>query len=347
MYKNNKGNIFDFHDLDAPLIYNVTCMIKGKKFTQLQESERIKIEVLLQQGTNCTQIARVLGRPVCTISREIKRNGPRLYRASRAHYFTGLRHRHKPKRVVFDQSMRSFIEIQLQSKRWSPELISVEGKKQHADFISAEWIYRWIWAMKFSMRKADKKYQLLYTFLKHGSGRKRRGRKRTARGNIIDRTWIEHRPRPANNRKRLGDMEADIILGKDRQPGLLVTIDRRSRKTWIRKLKTKDADYVIQKLTGICRKIGNVKTVTLDNDQSFAEHYRLAKLGIKTFFTHPYSSQEKGSVENRIGIIRMFFPKKTDFKMINDQQVKKVQQLINQRPLRMFNYRSPEEIHIS
>ena len=128
MYKNNKGNIFDFHDLDAPLIYNVTCMIKGKKFTQLQEGERIKIEVLLQQGMSLSAIARAINRPVCTISREVKRNGPRLYRASRAHYFTGLRHRNKPKRVVFDQSMRSFIEMQLQSKRWSPELISAEGK---------------------------------------------------------------------------------------------------------------------------------------------------------------------------------------------------------------------------
>jgi IS30 family transposase len=322
-------------------------MIKGKKFTQLQESERNKIEVLLQQGMSLSSIARAIDRPVCTVSREIKRNGPKLYGASRAQYFTGLRHRNKAKRIVFDQSMRSFIDLRLQSERWSPELISVEGKKWNADFISTEWIYRWIWRMKFSMRKADKKYQKLYTFLKHGSRRRRRGRMRTARGNIIDRAWIEHRPTSANNRRRNGDLEADIILGKDRRPGLLVALDRRSRKTWMRKLKTKDAAYVIKKLADICRKIGNVKTVTLDNDQSFARHYQLAKLGIKTFFTHPYSSQEKGSVENKIGIIRMFFPKKTDFKLVDDQQVRKVQNIINQRPMRMFNYRSPNEIHIS
>jgi IS30 family transposase len=322
-------------------------MIKGKKFTQLQEGERIKIEVLLQQGMSLSAIARAIKRPVCTISREIKRNGPKLYRASRAHYFTGLRHRNKPKRIVFDQSMRSFIDLQLRSKRWSPELISIEGKKRNTDFISTEWIYRWIWQMKFSLCRSDKKYQRLYKYLKHGSRRRRRGRIRTARGNIIGRTWIERRPEPANNRKRLGDLEADIILGKDRRPGLLVALDRRSRKIWIRKLKTKDADYVIKKLADICREAGNVKTLTLDNDQSFAEHYRLGKSGIKTFFTHPYSSQEKGSVENRIGIIRMFFPKKTDFKMVNSQQVKHVEYIINQRPMRLFNYKSPNEIHIS
>jgi IS30 family transposase len=322
-------------------------MIKVKKFTQLQESERTKIEVLLQQGMKVSAIAGAIGRPICTVSREIKRNGPKLYRASRAHYNTGLRHRNKSKHIVFDQSMRSFIDLQLRSKRWSPELISVEGKKHHADFISAEWIYRWIWRMKFSMCKSDKKHQQLYKYLKHGHRRKRRGRMRTARGNIIGRIWIEQRPESANDRKRTGDLEADIVLGKDRRPGLLVVLDRRSRKTWIRKLKTKNADYVINKLADMCRKIGNVKTVTLDNDQSFAAHYRLAESGIKTFFTHPYSSQEKGSVENRIGIIRMFFPKKTDFDLVSNRQVRQVEQILNQRPMRMFNYRSPNEIYIS
>jgi|SRR5687767_15031969 len=322
-------------------------MNKGKSFTHLSEEERIKIEVLLIQGLSLSAIARMLNRPVCTISREVKRNGPQLYRAVRAHYFTGLRHRQKRKHSVFDHEMRSFIELQLRLKRWSPELISVRGKKRRSDFISTEWIYQWIWAMKFSMCESDKKYQKLYKYLRHSSRRRRRGRKRNRRGNIIDRKWIEQRPKLANLRKRHGDLEADIILGKDRQPGLLVALDRRSRKTWLRKLKIKSTDYVMKKLADVCSEIGNVKTVTLDNDQSFAEHYRLNKTGISTFFTHPYSSQEKGSVENRIGIIRMFFPKKTDFRQVNEQQVRKIQNIINERPLRMFKYKCPNEIHIS
>lgn len=322
-------------------------MNKGKSFTHLSEEERIKIEVLLNQGLSISAIARILSRPVCTISREVKRNGPKLYRAVRAHYFTGLRHRQKRKHTVFDLEMRSFIELQLRLKRWSPELISVRGKERRSDFISTEWIYQWIWTMKFSMCESDKKYQKLYKYLRHSSRRRRRGRKRNRRGNIIDRRWIEQRPKLANLRKRHGDLEADIILGKDRQPGLLVALDRRSRKTWLRKLKIKSTDYVMKKLANICSEIGNVKTVTLDNDQSFAEHYRLNKKGVKTFFTHPYSSQEKGSVENRIGIIRMFFPKKTDFRQVNEQQVRQVQNLINERPLRMFKYKCPNEIYIS
>jgi len=322
-------------------------MNKVKSFTHLKEEERIKIEVLLNQGFSFGSIARTLKRPVSTISREIKRNGPQHYRAARAHYCTRLRHRQKRKHTVFDQEMKDFIQLRLRSKRWSPELISAMGRECRVDFISTEWIYHWIWKTKFSQARKDKPYRHLYEYLRHASRRRKRGRKRHMRGNIIDRKWIEQRPTVVDQRKRQGDLEADIILGKDRQPGLLVALDRSSRKTWIRKLKIKNTNYVINKLAGICTQIGNVKTITLDNDQSFAEHYRLNRIGIETFFTHPYSSQEKGSVENRIGIIRMSFPKQTDFRKVNDEQVRQVQKLINKRPLRMFNYNCPNEIHIS
>ena len=197
------------------------------------------------------------------------------------------------------------------------------------------------------MAAKDKKYQKLYQLLRHAHRRRKRGRKRNMRGNILHRKWIDQRPKIAAGRKRSGDLEADIVLGKNHQPGLLVALDRKSRKTWIRKLPTKDAAYVMEMLTDICSENGNVKTVTLDNDRSFTLHYRLHHLGVKTFFTHPYSSQEKGSVENRIGIIRMFFPKKTDFTKVTEKQIEEVQNIINQRPLRMFNYKSPNQIYKS
>jgi len=322
-------------------------MTKGKTFTHLSKEERIRIEVLLNEGLSLSSIARTLIRPVSTISREVRRNGARQYLATTAQYFNAKRHRQKRKHTVFDLEMKRFITKQLRVKKWSPELISALGRQWRDDFISHEWIYQWIWSMKFSQCKADKKHQSLFKYLRHASRKRKRGRKRNMRGNIIGRKWIEQRPKLANDRKRKGDMEADIILGKDRKPGLLVALDRRTRKTWIRKLPTKDATYVMKQVVDICSEIGDVKTVTFDNDQSFAQHYQLNKMGIRTFFTHPYSSQEKGSVENRIGIIRMFFPKQTDFSQVKHQQIKHVQKLINERPLRMFNYRSPNEIHIS
>ena len=318
-------------------------MNKGRAFKQITEHERSQIEVLLKQGLTITAIAKSLCRPVCTISREIKRNSGKVYDFSVAQYRTNQRHRRKPKRVIFDLQMRSYIEKQLRTDSWSPELISARGKLFRSDFVSHESIYQWIWSMKFSQKKADQPYQGLFKYLKHASRRRRRGRKHHMRGNIIDRKWIDERPRQATDRERQGDLEADIMLGKDRKPGLLVALDRKTRKAWIRKLKSKDAGYVMGKLEAICSKIGNVKTVTFDNDQSFAQHYRLQKMGIETFFTHPYSSQEKGSVENRIGIIRIFFPKKTQFNLIAEQKVRQVEKQINNRPMRMFGYKSPNE----
>jgi transposase, IS30 family len=319
-------------------------MHKGKTFLQLSEGERYQIEVLLNDGNSLSAIAAMLNRSVSTISREVRRNGHGKYVATKAQQLTRRRHLFKEKRKIFDQEMRRFICKHLSKVKWSPELISQAGRKHRVDFISHEWIYQWIWRMKFSQRKADRSFNHLYEYLRHASRRRKRGRKRHNRGNILQRQWIDQRPTVASQRSRTGDLEADIMLGKDRKPGLLVALDRRTRMAWIRKLVTKDSWYVMKKLKGICRQIGNVKTVTLDNDQSFAEHYRLNTMGIETFFTHPYSSQEKGSVENRIGLIRMFFPKQTDFSTITDRNVQVVQKIINQRPLRMFNYKSPEEI---
>jgi len=322
-------------------------MPKGKAFNQLGKEDRIKIEVLLNQGISLRRIAIDLGRPVSTISREVSRNGPQKYMAMRAQYFSEKRHRQKAKRVIMDESMRRFIAVNLRDKKWSPELISAKGREIRSDFISCEWVYHWIWMMKFSQARSDKEYRELYLHLKNGRRRRKRGRKRNMRGNIIGRRWIDQRNAEANKRESQGHLEADIMLGINRQPGLLVVLDRKSRKTWIRKLPIKNAPFVIGKITKIATQIGHVKSITFDNDQSFAEHYKLHHFGIETFFTNPYSSQEKGSVENRIGVIRRFFPKKTDFTRVSADEVKRVEKLINDRPMRMFNYLSPNEVHIS
>ncbi len=324
-------------------------MDKVKTFAQLQKEDRVRIEVLLQQGLSFSDIARQLQRCTSTVSREYHRNcnaATGVYRALPAQQKTSRRHQQKPKHEVFDLPMKRFICMQLKTKKWSPELIAQEGQKCFDHFVCAEWIYQWIWKMKFSQATSDQPYSHLYDYLRHACRKRKRGNKQRRRGNILERTWIEHRPRAANQRKEQGHLECDIMLGKDRKPGLLVVLDRKTRKTWIRLLKTKDSAYVINKVKRIALQC-SAQTITFDNDQSFAVHYKLHPLTVKTFFTHPYSSQEKGSVENRIGIIRMFFSKKTDFSKVTHAEVHKVQNLINNRPLRMFNYRTPNQKYIS
>ena len=87
--------------------------------------------------------------------------------------------------------------------------------------------------------------------------------------------------------------------------------------------------------------------MTFDNDQAFGLHQEIAQeLNIKTFFTRPYTSQDKGSVENRNGVIRRFYPKKTDFTKVSANDVKKVEKMISNRPVRKFNYKTPNEVYL-
>jgi len=87
-----------------------------------------------------------------------------------------------------------------------------------------------------------------------------------------------------------------------------------------------------------------IKTITFDNGKEFAYHYKIAEeLNVKAYFTRPYTSQDKGTVENRIGVIRRFFPKKTDLIKISNQRIKEVEKLINYRPIRKFKYLNPIE----
>lgn len=134
--------------------------------------------------------------------------------------------------------------------------------------------------------------------------------------------------------------------GRRRQKRAKLT-DRKSRMSWLEKIYNKEASHIQGALEKIILRFQHQpKSITFDNDKSFANHYQISeKFNIKTYFTHPYSSQEKGTVENRIGVIRRFFDKKTDFTLVTETQVKKLEQLINDRPMRMFNYKSSKEIY--
>jgi IS30 family transposase len=81
------------------------------------------------------------------------------------------------------------------------------------------------------------------------------------------------------------------------------------------------------------------------NAEGFADHMMVAKaLSADTYFTSPYTSQDKGTDENRIGQLRRFFPKKTDLSMVPSVQVKRLERLLNNRPVRKFNYKTPNQV---
>jgi transposase, IS30 family len=321
----------------------------SKNYTQLSLVQRYQIEALIKAGLTQKEIANQLGCHPSTICRELSRNTARRgrtsgeYIATNAHRRTSDRHTYKVKRIVFSECIKKKIKSCLIKEKWSPELIS---KCLASVIISHEWIYQWIWKCKRSNKLKDKPYKELYRYLRHGRRRRKRGNFKDSRGVILNRISIEHRPPIVGKRKRLGDIEVDLMMGKDHKGALLVMTDRASLNTRIKKLQSKDSKQVLKAINScILESQYKIHTLTFDNDKAFSCHQEIKnQMGIDTYFTRPYTSQDKGTVENRIGVIRRYFPKKTDLRNITAKDILAVERKLNRRPIRKFNYKTPNQV---
>lgn len=319
----------------------------SKNYTQLSLDQRYQIEALLKAGIQQKLIADQLGVHASTICRELKRNIAKrgrtagVYKACDAQRKTDLRHHQKAKQIVFTDPMKQLVAKQLMEQKWSPELISISDK-----MVSHEWIYQWIWECKHSNKRENKKYKKLYQHLKHGKRRRKRGNRKDSRGIIPGRVSIEKRPAVVKKRKRLGDIEIDLMMGKNHKGALLVTTERSTLHTRLKKLSGKNSEEVARAIIKCMGKNKyKVHTLTFDNDKAFSSHEKVGKkLKASTYFTRPYTSQDKGTVENRIGVLRRFFPKKTDLRFVTDKQVEKVERMINNRPIRKYNYLTANQV---
>jgi IS30 family transposase len=230
--------------------------------------------------------------------------------------------------------------------KWSPEIISAVGHETGKCPISAEWIYQWIWQCKHRNKSVDKGYKKIYKHLKHCKRRRKRGSRKDNMGIIHNRVSIESRPKIVKKRYRLGDIEVDFMMGKNHNGALLVMTDRATLYTCLQKLETRGSIVVSNAIIKRLKKMGyRIRTVTFDNDLGFANHMEVAKtLNAETYFTRPYTSQDKGTVENRIGQIRRFIYKNTNLNTITDEQVYRVEKYLNNRPVRKFNYKTPNQV---
>ena len=324
-----------------------------KNYSQLTLGQRYQIQSLICGGHTQSSIAKIIGVNKSTICRELNRNvpkrgiGARVYCAEKAQMKTMIRHKDKPKQLLFSTELKADMLNKMTVEKLSPELISAEWQKENKKGVSHETIYKFIWESKFSNRKEHCEFKKTYKLLKHGRRRRKRGNYKDNRGLIPNRISIEKRSKLAERRKRLGDIEVDLIIGKNHQSGLLVMLDRATLITTIDKINSKKPKHIKKLILKRMKNNPYLKTMTFDNDQAFGLHQEIAnELNIKTFFTRPYTSQDKGSVENRNGVIRRFYPKKTDFNEVTAKDVKKVETIINNRPVRKFDYKTPNEVHL-
>jgi transposase, IS30 family len=324
-----------------------------KKYNQLTLDQRYVIEILSGVQVSLTQIAEYLGVHKSTISRELSRNvtkrgiGANIYSAEIAQNKASSRHQLKPKNTVFTAELKQEMLHGITEERLSPELVAAQWVKDSKCGVSHETIYKFIWHCKHTNKHCNAEFKGLHRHLRHGKRRRKRGNRKESRGVIPNRVSIEQRPDIVKARKRFGDIEADLIMGKAHQSALLVTIDRATLTTTINKLKNKNSDRIAHLIIKRLKNMPKIHTITFDNDQAFSQHEKVAKqLNAKTYFTRPYTSQDKGTIENRNGLIRMFFPKKTDFNQISTAEIKRVEKLINNRPVRKFNYLTPNEVFL-
>lgn len=310
-----------------------------KSYTHLTQEERYQIYAYKRAGYSHSDIAEMLGRHVSTIKRELRRNtGLKGYRPQQAHHFAQGRHQLKPKVVKMTEEMQRYIKEHLVIE-WSPEQIQGRLQADGEPSVCPKTIYDFI-----AQDKANGGD--LYTHMRHKKYRQRTG-KPDPRGQIRDRVGIEERPDIVDQKKRIGDWEADTVIGKGHK-GVLVTLSERvSKLNLIAHVPSKHAEVVTQAMIEMLTPYQDeLHTITFDNGKEFAFHKRVAEaLNVKTYFARPYHSWERGLNENHNGLIRQYLPKGKPLDKVTKAQVAEIQARLNQRPRKLLGFRTPEEVY--
>jgi IS30 family transposase len=294
---------------------------------------------MLDQGYNKSQIGIAIGKDKSVIHREVHRNSDGRngkYRSDLAHGKYLLRQKEKKKHRKFTLQMQYKVEALLRED-FSPEQVVGVLKNEETQIVSTERIYQHIWEDK-------KKGGTLHTHLRRQGRRyRKRGNSKDSRGVIKNRVSIDKRPELVDKRERFGDLEVDLIIGKNHNQAILTINDRASGVFKMKKVASKEATVVTDAINSLLEDwIPYLHTITADNGKEFAGHRKVAEaLNIDYYFAHPYHSWERGSNENLNGLIRQYFPKGSDFTGITDLRISEIQTKINNRPRKRFGYQTP------
>ena len=312
-------------------------------YRHLTAGHRIVVHTLLQEGKTHRYIANRIGFHRSTISREISRNrGRRGYRFKQAQVMAEIRLA-QPRTKKLTPDVIACIEAEIR-KQHAPEQISSTMEKHVGTRISHERIYQYIWQNK---RDGGD----LYVHLRIANGKRNRKRygKKDYRGRIPGRVDIDRRPTIVDRKNRIGDWEADLISG-GRHKGFLVTlVERKTKFTLIGHVFRKSADAVRAEIKRLFRSVlWPVKTITYDNGREFSGHQSInASLGCKSYFAKPYHAWERGLSENTNGLIRQYFPKRTDLRNVTRKEISFVQRRLNNRPRKTLGFKTPNQVFLN
>lgn len=314
-----------------------------KEYSQIKKEERDEISILLKKGYSLRNIAYALGRDPGTISREIQRNQKKngSYDPRVAYHKAYVRRKYakyQGKKINESNDLREYL-LEGLKRYWSPDGVSGRMRYEEKPFyVSKTTIYEWLYS-------SHGQYWCQHLYSRRYRPRKRQ-EKKTKKTLIPNRKGLELRPKEANERLTLGHYEGDTMVS-GRKTGskavLSVIYDRFSRQIETEKIPALKPRLFNKAITNIKERIVAIRSFTLDNG---VENTKYEELKIPTYFCDPYSSWQKGGVENAIKMLRWFIPKGTDIAKYSDEYVSMIVNILNNKPRKSLGYKTPLEVMI-
>ncbi|WP_201618091.1 IS30 family transposase [Psychrobacter urativorans] len=301
-------------------------------YTHLSLGERYQIYALKGAKHSTKFIADKLNRSPSTISREIRRNqSQRGYRAQFANEQATARRANNAYTIMSE--VWGWVTDKLE-ENWSPEQIAgVHGGISHMS------IYRYLWTDKRQggglwqhLRRKAKPYRQRLT--------------NETRGHINDRVSIHNRPQVVEDRSRIGDWEADTIIGQNHKQAIVTLVERRTGLVKMRRVTKKTAHLVAEAMIDLLTPIRlQVKTITSDNGKEFADNKEIKQTLFSLFyFADTYASWQRGTNENTNGLIREYLPKGCDFRQVSNNEVQDIEDRLNNRPRKRLGFKTPNQV---
>lgn len=317
----------------------------NKQYVQLDQKERDRIFRLKQKGLTNSAIADQLGRDKTTIGRELRRNTHQKlhqYLPDTAQRKADIRkERGRKRRYVMKQPRLKKKIIALLKKGWSPDLIAGRMQRSGQPYLNQESMYQFIYSLagrKLNLRQ--------YLRRAHRVRRPQAGRKAQDRIGIPNRVDIAKRPQHIEKRTQFGHWEGDNVVYNRHRRALSTSVERKTKKLILFKPRDLTART---KASGLIRRHRTHppqarRTMTYDNGREATAHETVtAAIGMRFYFAKTYSSWQRGTNENRNGLVRFYLPRDTNLDRVTHGQIRRVENLINNRPMKCLGYQTPNE----
>jgi IS30 family transposase len=311
-------------------------------------AEREEISRGVMAGLSIRAIALTLGRPPCTVSRELRRNGGRqAYRASAADQAAWERaQRPKLCKLAKNTALARAVADKLQLE-WSPHQVAGWLKRTYprdeTRQVSHETIYRTLF---IQARGALKKELLEHLRRTRGMRRSRHHTQKTPdHGRITETVSIRERPAEAEDRAVPGHWEGDLFFG-GRNSQIATLVERQTRYVMLARVPSKDTETVVNALIKQAHKLPRelYKSLTWDRGKEMADHKRFSlATDVKVYFCDPHQPWQRGSNENTNGLLRQYFPKGMDLSDISQSRLNAIARRLNERPRERLSFETPAE----